>query len=245
MSQRQSEANQAILFKLLNRKAQVFQSQLAETAHVLGDGWNEDLAGFEVDVYFLFLLSCSMLAHKQVMEGWEDTVLLGSQIIAKFHPSIAQSTEGIEDLVAARVERYGADRNKGIAAGEYDLHKTLSALTVNVINSAYGGNALAHGPLLIVGSVKRSELEISLQSLSKLVALPFLCCLKHVFQQGNDYRALSTDTLLRAIDAGESEAEEYLRENCLGHPTQETKGKSPHPIRSSRRWWQIWRTRDR
>ena len=239
-----------VLFNLLSDYSRAFCAEARRVSESLGLDWNSNTAQFEVDVYFVFQLSCSMLGLEHQRDVWEEMMFFcESQLLSRYAPP-ALSADDLSDVVVARIERYGSVRNSNIESGQ-DLVTTGLKWLRQHLASGNRNQVLADPPIMIGDFFAEQRFIMAMVPVEMRVAGEFGCSLKHVFQATSDVRTLPIERMKELVSAGRAEAKNLAPKHAAQvRPTIETvlskldEGEqllAEQPLKSDKRWWQFWK----
>lgn len=214
--------------------SRAYKEGLAKEAEDVGLPWNHATANLEIDIYFVFLLSASMLAHGHNRSVWTEMCFLCESALVGFHEEKLWG-DSFSDVIASRIKEYGEIKSRGAERGEGSGFDLGTRLLEHVDASSSDGDIVTIGPRVITlrDAFQRHELQVRAVCLDMQIAGWFRCGLKHILQRANDIRELSGQEIVELAARGQIEADaitakafEKMRCDKPGKP---------------RRWWQFWR----
>ena len=222
----------AFLFGLLRDCSGVYTDQLASLSADHHSSWNPMTARFEVDAYFAFKLSASLVHLKHDRHVWEDMCSFSEVALSAIHAEKV-SCDDLADVIAARAEEYGRIANRCGESGEAPTIPLVKSLRRHIMASSRDDRVRAESPLVIGDAFQEFSLLLGYLRIDLLYAGPFSCVLKHIFQRTRDVRTLSEDELVALAQAGQTEAAAIAAQipdltSLLASPRKQP-------------WWQFWR----
>lgn len=209
------------LFDLFTQHSEKYYTEAEGVFRKFNKEWNADflrfkpdLLRFEIDMFFLFELSSSMLSAKLDKSVWSEILhLFQDRLIQHFTGKIS-IVDTFEDIIRARVEGYG--RVKNSYGGTHDFAglyiDLLRELLQNIYASNSRGEIAVRNPVVIDGFFEKTEFECRMRPIHMSTSEEFSCCLKHLFKANSDIRSLSSEEIDRLIERGKREAEKILSE---------------------------------
>ena len=220
------------LFRFLRECSQAYTDRIEKVAADSGAEWNPRTARFEVDTYFVFLLSASLLGHEHDREGWEDMLHLCETALMEIHREQVSS----DDLLAvfvARVKDYGLIQNRCAESGDAPTADLIKSLRQHLMASSHDDRIQAEHPIVIGDAFRELALFFEFLRIDLFLAGAFSCGLKHILQRSNDVRTLPEEELITLAQAGQKEAAAIANRTLASMAAE-----SPAP---PRRWWRFWR----
>jgi len=229
----QPRAQHAVVFDLLSEYAAAF-CEIAEIVFVQeGAQWDMRTAKFEVDVYFTFVLSASVLWHEHDMDAWEDLMSYCEERLLERHANLL-SMDSLRDVIASRMERYGRVTNGCIERRDKPIWSAwIEWVCRSVTASATRQPIEADQPLIISDPLQRHRMHMRMLPIQFQVCGAFECCLKHLFMECTDFRRWAPEEMARRIVAAQREFEQIRKDR--GH---EIDGVAQQGLRLPAELWQ-------
>lgn len=238
------------LFDLLSEYSRTFCGKARDLSESLGLEWNSETAQFEVDVYFVFHLSCSMLGLEHQRDVWEGMMLFcESQLLSRYARPVLEAND-LSDVIVARIERYGSDRNSSIESGQDPFTSSLKWLRQHLASG--NGNEVVADPAFMIGDFFAEQRFImAMVPVEMGVGGEFGCCLKHVLKATSDVRTLSLERIKELVGDGSAEAQQLApKHSAMVRPAID-EGLSMldageqllagQRLKPDKRWWQVWK----
>ena len=208
MAENQSNPQYFIILELLSEYAKSF----CECAQIIfaqeGWDWDAQSAQFEVDVYFLFVLSCTLLNYGHDREVWEELMFFCEDALVERYAGLS-SADDLRDVIASRVERYGRITNGCIERHDKPIWSAWIEWVCRSITASAVRKPIEANPPIIIGSfLERWRIEAKMLPVQFEIGGAFGCCLKHLFQGRSDFRGGDTADMLRRIRSAQQEAQE-------------------------------------
>ena len=250
MTNSQEVGQYQFLFDLLSDYSREFCDKAQDLSEALDLGWNSKTAKFEVDVYFVFQLSCSMLGLKHQRDVWEEMMLFcESQLLSRYDLPVLEADD-LSDVIVARIERYGNGLNRSIESGQDPVTTGLKWLRQH-LDSGDGKKVVADPAFMIGDFFAEQRFIMAMVPIEMRLGGEFGCCLKHVFKETSDLRTISLERIKELVGAGSAESQRQSPKHIgnvdpeidkvltiLDEGDQLLAG---HPRKSAKRWWQVWK----
>lgn len=199
-----------LIYDLMITYADIYCHRLKKVAQNTEVPWNARTAPFEVDVYFAFLLSCSMLGHKHDRLVWQQVCeYCTEELVARYATHITEC-EDLVQIITDRIQDYGKTRNTCIEKGMGLTHELLEDLWLNLLASGCRDKVEAKPGVMITDGVKHFEFAGMMEAVEMQVASTFQCCLKHLLQATQDIRTMAIPEMNRLILEGQEDAKRVL-----------------------------------
>ncbi len=220
------------LLRFLRECSAAYTDQLTKLAGDYRATWNPRTARFEVDAYFAFLLSCSLLNLEHNRQVWEDMCYLCEAALTEMHQEHITS-ENLSDVIVARIEDYGRIANRTCESGDAPQIAWIKSLRQHIMASSHENRVDAEHGMVIGDCFEEFALFFDYLRIDLFFAGAFVCGLKHISQRTTDVRRLSEEELTSLVEAGQTEAA-AIAARTLDSMACESSSKS-------KRWWQFWR----
>lgn len=193
------------LFRLLREFSEEYSDQLEKLWMDNGRAWNQRTARFEVDAYFVFRLSSSLLGHKQERQVWEDMYYLCEAALVEIHKEHVLS-DNLANVIVARITEYGDIANHCGESHDAFVRTLTERLRHRIMISSHDDHVEESPPFVLCDIYKELDLRYWHLRIDWSIAGAFDCALKHVFQRTNDVRTLSEEEFRSLVEAGQKEA---------------------------------------
>ena len=224
-----------------------YHEQLGKLWTDHGDAWNPRTSRFEVDVYFTFLLSRSLLGHKHERQVWEDMYWFCEATLVAVHGGKVLC-EDLVGVILARFDEYGGIANSCAESGDADISiKATERLRQHIMASSRDDRVEKNPPWVICDIFADLPRRSAHLRIDWFFAGSFGCALKHICHRTNDLRTLSEEEFRSLVQAGEQEAIPLAKEmsDVLRSSEEELYAKlgalANDPPVEAKRWWQFWR----
>lgn len=231
-----------ILFELLCEYADEYYAETEKVFKKFDKKWHPYPSRFEIDVFFLFELSKQILGLKQdmdVVRGIQSYFV--ERLMQRFKNKITIATT-FEDVIGARVQRYGQARNDCIKNDKTIDMVMLDEVIQNIRMTNLSEEIDANRGLVIGDFFELIELKSAMLPI-QIKSGEFSCCLKHLFKSTSDIRSLSSEEINILIDRGSQDAKQILSKLDLSQISDSINiTKHIRTILSQRKkWWQFWK----
>jgi hypothetical protein len=220
------------LIRMLMEHSGGYTKQLAKISSELKSTFSIMPASFEVDVYFTFLLSASLVHMKHNHQVWKDLCFLCEDGFSASYDG-KFSCDDFRRVIAARIQGYGEILKQCRESGENPGMPCLKYLHQHILASSQESRVEELSPIIISDYFDKFNLLLEYQQVDLYWAEGFSGALIHIFEHTNDIRTLSEDQLIALAHAG--------REEALARVAQAVKATSQVPLAEQKRWWQFWR----
>lgn len=211
--------------------SQTYSEGLMQRLAKYGHPFNPVTTRFEVDVYFAYLLSHSLLAYQQEREVWEHMCVLCEYTLCRRHSEVISCVD-LGDLIAARVEGYARILDNCQASGNNPHTAWIKALLGHIAASAQSNLVEVHHAV-ITGDLIEEFLSLAVMvDFDVRIAVASCCGLKHICRRATDFRTLSSAEMFELMSRGREEAWEIADSRA-----SET---MKNPPQRKKRWWSFY-----
>lgn len=233
------------LFDLLSQYSQKYYNETEAVFMKFGRQWNPYISKFEIDVYFLSMLTFSIVGFKQDRDvGVELQLYFAERFIQGSGGKISTATT-FEDIISSRVNSYCQLKHDCIkdSKNRNIEMEMLQEILWNIDYSNSNEEIKACSPLVIRDFFDQMELKSSMFPMHIKESIEFRSCLKELFEATSDIRSLSSEEMDTLIDNGRKEAEEILSRLDLQQIADSINiTKHIRTILAERKkWWQFWK----
>ena len=170
---------------------------------------------FEICVYLLLRLDLLLVQFKQQLEIRKKLILfIADNLVDKF--SKVLKNDNLHKIISQRMDIYGrvVRNSQSEITPQKSLEVFLEGLHFHLINNiefSRNTNELKFWdsglePLILVGIDEMILQKTHLTFVETHLVLSFVCCLKHLFQDNNDFTQLSLSEIEERIKDGVAEA---------------------------------------
>lgn len=196
------------LFDLMSQYSEKYCTETESVFRKFHKEWDTSLARFEIDTFFLSLLSFSICELKQNMD-----VIRGVQTYifnSLLHNFNAQNETG--DIIENRIKNYCKLEHDCINNQE-DKNiemEMLNRLLYHIEGVLVAGNIAEAYPVVIQDIFQEIDFKSVMFPVHMRISGEFSCCLKHLFKATSDIGTLSSDKIDNLIGNGKKEAKDIL-----------------------------------
>jgi len=231
-----------ILFELLCEYSKKYYTETERIFRKFDNKWDPHASRFEIDVFCLFELSKQMLGLKQdmdVVRGIQSYFV--ERLMQRFKNKITIATT-FEDVIGARVQRYGQARNDCIKNDKTIDMVMLDEVIQNIRMTNLSEEIVANRGLVVGDFFELIELKSAILPI-QIKSGEFSCCLKHIFKSTSDIRSLSSEEIDILINRGRQDAKQILSKLDLSQISDSINiTKHIRTIFAQRKkWWQFWK----
>jgi hypothetical protein len=194
-----------LLWDLLREYSEAYYRRTKQVAESIGDDWNPRTAPFEVDVYFVFVLSFMMLNHKHDRIVWQQVCEFCQEELIARYAAVLPECKDLGEVISARIQEYGRATNFCIENGTNYIAAWLDVLWQGLTSSGY-----RDGVLVIGDAFQHFEFIVQMEKVQIWVAGSFRCCLKHLLRECRDIRNMEIPVMLQHIREGQEDAKRIL-----------------------------------
>jgi len=203
------------LFHLLSLYSNKYYSETEKVFARFGKfgyTWNPHHCKFEIDVYFLSLLSFSIVGFKQDKDvGVELQLYFSERFIQCFGGKISAETT-FDDIIGSRVNSYCQLKHDCIkdSKNRNIEMEMLQELLLNIDASNSSDEIKAGNPIVSRDFFDQRELESCMFPVHFRESIEFCSCLKELFEATQDIRTLSCEEIDNRIDRGKKNTKQII-----------------------------------
>ncbi|OIN97588.1 hypothetical protein AUJ66_02575 [Candidatus Desantisbacteria bacterium CG1_02_38_46] len=161
---------------------------------------------FEICVYLLFRLDLSLVKLKQKPDVRKKLIFfIADNLVDKFSKLL--KNDNLYKIINQRMDIYG----KVVRTASEKIFENLHFHLFNNIEFSRNTDELKFWdsgiePVMLVGLSKEMSRSINMVFIENLLVSSFGCCLKHLFQDNDDFTQLSLSEIEKRIKKGMAEA---------------------------------------
>lgn len=203
------------LVSLVDRFSASYLQEAKEVTQRLGKEWDPRTSNFEIQTYFVFLLSCGVQGHGHNTEVWQEMCYCLWDKLLAFHVDRIAECGDLQSIIDARIQCYGDTVIACARAKSSEIIARLKCLQSFL--EASGGRGIELKPPVVIGDFIQNSLWIKEMTLVEVrVACAFECVLKHLFVAERDIRNMDLSAMREHISQGVIEAAEIYQRFASG-----------------------------